>query len=304
MADLNDTPNDIHSKNSRRPTNLRTGILWPLYREELTMGLDLALGVVILITAFRGWFRGFISQAIRLGGLIACVYLADPVRDYAKPRVLPYLPSIPPDLVDRVLWWVSAVLTYVVLVGVATLVIKMTRRPEIPGFPEASRNDQFAGLLVGLLKGGLIAVFLTAAIQKFALSHIQSITWAEDQAKTSRALKWNEEYQPAVKIWQSQPVTHFVTHIQRMGLQKPGDSSSTADQDGSDAKADPPLQTASRTSDRELERSEQSQNQGSSGSDSSGPARVKYHLLDPDLAKAAEDIKQESKTPVEDKSPN
>ena len=42
------------------------------------MGLDLALGVIILIAAFRGWFQGFISQAVRLGALIACVYLGGP----------------------------------------------------------------------------------------------------------------------------------------------------------------------------------------------------------------------------------
>ena len=72
------------------------------------MGLDLTLGVIILIAAFRGWFQGFVSQAVRLGGVIACVYLAEPVRDYAKPHVLPYLPSIQPELVDRLLWWVSA----------------------------------------------------------------------------------------------------------------------------------------------------------------------------------------------------
>jgi len=274
-----------------------------LYREELTMGLDLALGVVILITAFRGWFRGFISQAVRIGGLIACVYLADPVRDYAKPRVLPYLPSIPADLVDRVLWWVSAVLTYVVLVGVVSLVIKMTRRPEIPGLPEASRNDQFAGLLLGLVKGAIVAVFLTAGIQKFALTHIQSISWAEEQAKSSRALQWNEQYQPVVRIWRSQPVSDFVNHIQRMGLQNPAQAVPASDDD-SQGTGGPPLQTASRTSLRELERSDQTQSRPGSGDQSSSSARVKYHLLDPDLAKAAEEIKGEPKTPAQDKGPN
>jgi uncharacterized membrane protein required for colicin V production len=279
-----------------------------LYREELTMGLDLALGVVILICAFRGWFRGFTSQAVRIGGVIACVYLADPVRDYAKPRVLPYLPKIPPELVDPVLWWVSAVLTFVVLVGLTTLVIKMSRRPEIPGLPEPRRNDQFAGLLLGLVKGALIAVFLTAGIatgiQKFAPTHLQSNAWAEDQAKNSRALKWNEEYQPALKIWNSQPVTHFRNHIQRMGFENPTKPSPSADDNGSEATAGPPVQTASRTSDRQLERPDQPEGQGSSSEGSSPSGLVKYHLLDPDLAKAAEDIKQESKTPAPDKGPN
>ncbi len=268
------------------------------------MGLDLALGVVILISAFRGWFRGFITQAVRIGGLIACVYLADPVRDYAKPRVLPYLPSIPADLVDRVLWWVSAVLTYVVLVGVVTLVIKMTRRPEIPGLSESRRNDQFAGLLIGLVKGVLIAVFLTASIQRFALTHLQSMPWAEEQAKNSRALKWNEQYQPVVRIWKSQPVTHFVNHIQRMGLQKPADAVPTSDDGQSQGTEGSPLQTASRTSDRELERSDQTESQSGSGDQSSSSGRVKYHLLDPDLAKAAEELNGEPKAQAQDKRPN
>ena len=98
-----------------------------------TMWLDVTLGGIILIAAFRGWFRGFVSQAVWIAGLVACVYVAEPVRNYAKPHVLPYLPKIPPELVDRILWWVSAVVSLVVLVGVASLIIKMTRRPEIPG---------------------------------------------------------------------------------------------------------------------------------------------------------------------------
>ena len=72
------------------------------------MGLDVALGVVILIAAIRGWLQGFVYQAIRIGGLVACVYLADPVRDQAKPHVLRYLPTIQPEVMDRILWWVAA----------------------------------------------------------------------------------------------------------------------------------------------------------------------------------------------------
>ena len=103
------------------------------------------------------------------------MYLAEPVRDYAKPYVLPYLPTIQPELVDRLLWWVSAVVAYVVLVGVATLVIKMTRRPEIPGIAQAGRNDQFAGFMLGATKGLLVAAFATAGIQKYAMEPIKAV---------------------------------------------------------------------------------------------------------------------------------
>jgi uncharacterized membrane protein required for colicin V production len=215
------------------------------------MGLDVTLGVIILIAAFRGWFQGFITQAVRIAGLVACVYLAEPVRDYAKPYVLPYLPVIPADLVDPILWWVSAVVTYVVTVGVATLVIKMTRRPEIPGIPQAGRNDQFAGFMFGASKGVLIAAFATAGIQKYATEPIKTVPWAEEQVKTSWAAQWNEEYHPVPRIWSSPPVRHFVNYVERMGLRKASEPSQSPSGEAAEGEG-PPVRTASRPTDQDV----------------------------------------------------
>src|SRR4051794_40995542 len=125
------------------------------------MGLDLALGVVVLLGAIRGWLKGFVLQAIRLTGLVACVYAADPVRDLVKPYVLPHLPSIRPELVDRIIWWSAAAVSYVVLVGLATLVHKLSRRQAF-GIAEPRRNDQYAGFALGAVKGVLVAMFLVS----------------------------------------------------------------------------------------------------------------------------------------------
>jgi uncharacterized membrane protein required for colicin V production len=205
------------------------------------MGLDLALGVIILIAAFRGWFQGFVSQAVRLSSLVVAVYLAAHVRNYAKPYVSPYLSSIQPDLVDRLLWWVSAVATFLVLAGVAMLVIKMTKRPEIPGISQKGRNDQFAGFLLGALKGLLVAVFVVAGIQNYAMDQVKNVSWAAEQVNASRALKWNEAYTPARKIWASRPVRHFVGYVHRMGVEQPGAPSESEDLDDEDV-----VRTASR----------------------------------------------------------
>ena len=209
------------------------------------MWLDVILGGIILIAGFRGWNRGFVSQAVRIAGLVAGVYLAEPVRDYAKPHVLPYLPTIPADFVDRLLWWVSAVVASVVLVGVASLIIKMTRRPEIPGIAQSGRNDQFAGLMLGAAKGLLVAAFAVASIERFAMPYVKMVPWAEEQVKTSWSLKWSETYRPVPKIWTSIPVQHFVNYVDRMGLRKPGEpSQSPAGQEG--PAEGPPVRTASR----------------------------------------------------------
>jgi uncharacterized membrane protein required for colicin V production len=182
------------------------------------MGLDVALGVIILIAALRGCIKGFVSQAVRLVGFVACFYLADPVHEQARPYVLAKLPKIDPVLMDRIIWWVSAVLSYVVLVGLITLTIQVMRTPPPPGLTHSKRNDQFAGLLFGALKGSLIAAFLAAGIHKYTPEIVEHVSWAGPQASTSVALKWTEQYQPVPRIWAAPPVRRFVEHIQRNGL--------------------------------------------------------------------------------------
>ncbi len=75
------------------------------------MGLDLTLVVIILVAALRGWLKGFVSQAVRIAGFIACFYLADPVREQVRPYALGKMPAIEAGLLDRILWWVAAVVS-------------------------------------------------------------------------------------------------------------------------------------------------------------------------------------------------
>jgi uncharacterized membrane protein required for colicin V production len=187
------------------------------------MGLDLTLAGLVLLMAVRGWLRGFLVQAIRLCGLVASVYLADPVRDQAKPYALEYLPAIRPDLVDRILWWASAVTCYLVLVGVASLAVGVSRRRPY-GLAEPDRSDQFAGFGLGVLKGLIVASFLVAGLQKYGQGSLARISWAADQTRESYAWMWNEQYHPAARVWHSQPVQQFVSHIQKMGLRPPSTS--------------------------------------------------------------------------------
>jgi len=205
------------------------------------MGLDLALGGIVLIAALRGWLKGFVVQAIRLAGLVAAVYSAVPVREYVKPYVASQLPTLRPELLDRMLWWGSAVLSYVVIVGVASLIVAVARRPRF-GIDEPNRGDQFAGFWLGVAKGLVSASFLVAGLERYALPQIARISWAEEQRTTSVAWDWNAKYHPAEKIWAAPPVQQFVGHIQRMGLK--GATSPEVVAEPEPVKA---AQTASRT---------------------------------------------------------
>src|SRR4051794_18851947 len=201
------------------------------------MGLDLALGGLVAVMAIRGWFKGFVLQAIRLGGVVLCVYAADPVRDVAKPEVIGYLPTIRPDLVDRLLWWASAVVAYVVLVGLSTLAVKLYRRQPY-GLEEPNRNDQLAGSLLGGAKGLLVASLIALGIETYALDRLKSYPWAEQQARSSYAMEWHGHYRPIARLWATPQVQHFVRHVREMGLTRPGDKGA--------GPAAAPVQTAHR----------------------------------------------------------
>jgi hypothetical protein len=193
------------------------------------MGLDLALGSLIAMAAIRGWFKGFTSQAVRLFGLAGCFYLAGPVREQARPFVFSKLPSLDPGLLDRILWWTCAVVSYLVLVGFSTLAIQLMKTPPEPGMPRSHRQDRFAGLFLGAAKGLLVVSFLAAGILKYGGELNRFLPWSERQTQGSYALLWSERYQPVPRIWASPPVRHFVEHIQHNGL-PPSDETVSAKQ--------------------------------------------------------------------------
>lgn len=233
------------------------------------MGFDLALGGLVLITAIRGWLKGFLVQAIRLAGLVASVYVAVPVRDECKPYVVAYLPTLRPELIDRLLWWCSALVSYFVLVGVASLIVAVARRP-IYGIAEPNRGDQLAGFGLGLVKGLVAAAFVVAGLQKYAAPHIARVAWAEEQSQSSTAWEWNQRYRPAARIWATPAVRQFVAHVQRMGLNSP------ASQPEAEAEVEKPVQTASRAPKLEVP---------ATPDDTAG--------LDPELVRAVEQIRVE-----------
>ena len=182
------------------------------------MGLDLALGMIILIAALRGWLKGFVSQAVRIAAFVACFYLADPLCEQGRPYIVGKMPAIDAGLLDRILWWVAAVVSYIVLVGLTTLAIQLTRTPPPPGTPRSRRDDQFGGFLLGTAKGLLVAAFLAAGVEKYGAEIARNVAWAERQTTGSYALEWTAQYQPAPRIWAAPLVRGFVEHIQRNGL--------------------------------------------------------------------------------------
>jgi uncharacterized membrane protein required for colicin V production len=181
------------------------------------MGLDIALGILVLVAGLRGWFRGFLLQLIQLGALVGCVYVAEPLRDLARPYARQYVSGVQPEVLDKLLWWSAAVVTYLVGMAMAGMLIKVYKRKTFEEF-DSNRGDQGLGFLVGALKGAVVAAFLTAGINAYAAEYLRAEGWVAKQVETSRGLAWSAQYQPAKQIWNSGPVQAFVRQVRSCGL--------------------------------------------------------------------------------------
>lgn len=191
------------------------------------MGLDVALGVVVLVLALRGWFRGFFAQAIRLGGLVGAIYAAGPLRDLVRPAVAERLGSMPPEVLDRILWWGSSAVAFVLITGTAGMMLSSYQRRKARerterGLPNPGyRGDQSAGFLLGAAKGLIVVAVLAAGIAHYAPDYLKAGGWVGDQVGTSKALALSERYQPARRLWEVPAVQDFVAHVRRMGIEGP-----------------------------------------------------------------------------------
>lgn len=210
------------------------------------MALDVALGALVLIAGLRGWFKGFMVQAIGLAALVAGIYAADPLRDLARPFALEHLPAIRAEVLDKLLWWCSAVASFVVIGGVGKGLLKASRRRTFED-PTANRGDQGAGFLLGGIKGGLVAVFLAAALSKHAPTYLEHAGYVKEQVESSRALAWTATYKPADTIWNSPPVQALVTRVRTRGL-----GTEPAETTKPTRPEPPPVRTAERPKSLEL----------------------------------------------------
>lgn len=184
------------------------------------MGLDVTLGALILIAGARGWFRGFTLQAIRIGALVGCVYAADPLRDVVRPYARQHIPTMTPELMDKLLWWSSAAVAYVVVSGLATWFVQAYRRRSRVDF-DRNQADSGAGFLLGAAKGFIAVSFLAAGIDRYSANYLKEVAWAHEQVNTSKAMAWARQVHPADRFWEAPPVRMLVAQVRRGGLEMP-----------------------------------------------------------------------------------
>lgn len=185
------------------------------------MGLDIALGLIALSMAVSGWRAGFWLQTMRLICLVVGLYAAEPISIQAQPYVAQHIKLEDPAMLQRGLWWASWLAVYTLGSMVLSMVARIGKWRKSPLQAELEppgKFDPFGGFIFGLAKAGLVAAFLAAAMDRYAIPKIEHKDWAKKYVLTSRALTYSRKYEPIPKILSAEPVKSMLTIIQEKGL--------------------------------------------------------------------------------------
>ena len=170
------------------------------------MGLDLALLVVVGINAVVGLFRGVFTQILNLTALVASIFLADPVRDWALPHVHPYFQAIAEPTFAKVLWWVSALVIMWTINGLGSWLghLLFQTLPKTVGNP-LERVNQGLGFCYGAAVGTLVTAILCAGLIRFE-DMASRLPWVGDQLPESRAVELSRRFDPIGRLWNAPPI--------------------------------------------------------------------------------------------------
>ena len=96
-------------------------------------------------------------------------------------------------VLDRILWWGSSALAFVLITGTAGMLLSLLPAADRPasgpseGLPNPGyRGDQSAGFLLGAAKGLIVVAFLAAGIAHYAPDYLKAGGWVGDQVGTSQ----------------------------------------------------------------------------------------------------------------------
>jgi membrane protein required for colicin V production len=121
--------------------------------------LDILILVILGFTLIRGLFRGFVGEISSIVGLIVGFILANQHHD----KILPFVQSILPEPgIAQLISYALVFCTGLIFVLMAAAVLRHLLKVVLLGWV-----DRFAGGVIGLLKGGLVAVLLVLLLTTF-----------------------------------------------------------------------------------------------------------------------------------------
>lgn len=119
-------------------------------------GIDITIGVILLLSALFAYMRGFVHEVLSVGGWVGATFAALYGFPYARPYAREFIP------VD----WMADLAAGAVLFVVSLLVLSVLSRFISRAVQESSLNaiDRALGFLFGLARGTLVVLLIFLGI--------------------------------------------------------------------------------------------------------------------------------------------
>ena len=152
---------------------------------ENIYGIDIFIGVVLVVSALLSFSRGFISEMLGIGSWFVALIVAFYAMPYLEPFVLNYVPK--PLFANVLSLVVVSIVTLIVLTLICSKIETKVRKSVL------NRLDHFLGFIFGIVRGIVILVLLYFLMMTLAPKYLDQLE------KQSRAFPYLERVTQSVE---------------------------------------------------------------------------------------------------------
>lgn len=178
------------------------------------MGIDIFFGIVLFIGAWRGYRRGFAEQMLLWAGLVVAFLFAEPIANWAAPKLGGKLTYFPEHLRPSVLYLAAIVVVWLAIYIAGSINLSVYRK-RIYGENRPSRPDRILGFGMGAAQGALI-VSLIAFLWVYVPQGIRESETVKKEYDASRGMKLAEEYRVVERVIDTEEVQRAWGHVRQI----------------------------------------------------------------------------------------
>lgn len=178
------------------------------------MGFDIAIGIVLLLGAVRGFKKGFARQILTLTSLILAFVFAKPLAERLAGPLAGPLEQFPEAVAESMVYTGSLLGLFLVVNLFGTLYLYVYRTRSL-GVNAPSLQDRIVGVFVGVAVGGFIACVLISQVSRLP-AMVRESDIVQTHFTGSRGVKLAMEYQISTRVWETPEVQRAYLHAGRL----------------------------------------------------------------------------------------
>lgn len=178
------------------------------------MGFDIAIGIVLLLGAIRGFKKGFARQILTISSIVIAFVFAKTLAERLASPLAKFLQDYPDQISESIVYTGSLLGIFLTINLVGTLYLYVYRTRTM-GVNVPSVQDRIVGILVGVVVAGFVGCVLIAQYERLP-SMIRENDAVQSHYTASHGVKLAQEHRIAARVWETPEVQRTYEHMGRL----------------------------------------------------------------------------------------